>query len=71
MKKNSTKKTIRNIHLWLGLSVGLLVFIISITGAIYAFQEEITHAFRKEAIYNSETNIENKKTFNSCCCVDL
>ena len=64
MKKNSTKKTIRNIHLWLGLSVGLLVFIISITGAIYAFQEEITHAFRKEAIYNSETNIENKKTLS-------
>ena len=64
MKKNSTKKTIRKIHLWLGLSVGLLVFIISITGAIYAFQEEITHAFRKEAIYNSETNIENKKTLS-------
>ena len=64
MKKNSIKKTIRNIHLWLGLSVGLLVFIISITGAIYAFQEEITHAFRKEAIYNSETNIENKKTLS-------
>ena len=64
MKKNSTKKTIRNIHLWLGLSIGLLVFIISITGAIYAFQEEITNAFRKDAIYNSETNIEHKKTLS-------
>ena len=64
MKKNSTKKTIRNIHLWLGLSIGLLVFIISITGAIYAFQEEITNALRKEVIYNSEKNIENRKTLS-------
>lgn len=28
-------------HLWLGLSSGLLVFIIALTGCIYAFQEEI------------------------------
>ena len=64
MKKSSTKKTIRNIHLWLGLSIGLLVFIISITGAIYAFQEEITNALREEAIYNTETNIDSKKTLS-------
>lgn len=64
MKKNSTKKTIRNIHLWLGLSIGLLIFIISITGAIYAFQAEITNAFREEAIYNTETNIDHKKTLS-------
>ena len=35
------KKSIGRIHLWLGLSSGLLVFIIAITGCIYAFQEEI------------------------------
>lgn len=35
------KKSINKIHLWLGLSSGLLVFIIAITGCIYAFQEEI------------------------------
>ena len=35
------KKSISKIHLWLGLSSGLLVFIIAITGCIYAFQEEI------------------------------
>lgn len=64
MKKSSTKKTIRNIHLWLGLSIGLLIFIISITGAIYAFQEEITNALREEAIYNTETNIDSKKTLS-------
>lgn len=34
----------RTIHLWLGLTSGLLVFIIAITGCIYAFQEEIQNA---------------------------
>lgn len=37
----SVKKIISKVHLWLGLTSGLLVVIISITGCIYAFQEEI------------------------------
>ncbi|WP_337040866.1 PepSY-associated TM helix domain-containing protein [Emticicia sp. 17c] len=37
----SFKKAINKIHLWLGLSSGLVVFIVSITGCIYAFQVEI------------------------------
>lgn len=41
MKNNSFKKTVRNIHLWLGLSSGIIVFIIAITGCLYAFQQEI------------------------------
>ncbi len=32
---------IGKIHLWLGLSSGLVVFIVAITGCIYAFQSEI------------------------------
>src|SRR5690606_23926315 len=35
------KKIIGKIHLWLGFTSGPLVFIIAITGCIYAFQEEI------------------------------
>ncbi|MBX9850607.1 MAG: PepSY domain-containing protein [Cytophagaceae bacterium] len=35
------KKLVGKLHLWLGLSSGLVVFIIAITGCIYAFQEEI------------------------------
>lgn len=35
------KKLIRKIHLWLGLLSGLVVFIVAITGCIYAFQSEI------------------------------
>lgn len=35
------KKYFRKLHLWLGLIIGLLVFIIAITGCLYAFQKEI------------------------------
>jgi uncharacterized iron-regulated membrane protein len=35
------KKAIGKIHLWLGLTSGLVVFIVSVTGCIYAFQVEI------------------------------
>ncbi|MES2617338.1 MAG: PepSY-associated TM helix domain-containing protein [Bacteroidota bacterium] len=38
------KKAFRKIHLWLGLTSGLVVFIIAITGCLYAFQEELQFA---------------------------
>ena len=57
MQKSSFKKGIRKLHLWLGLSTGLIVFIISITGAIYVFQEEITNYLRKDAIYHHEAKM--------------
>lgn len=41
MKNNNFKKLIGKIHLWLGLSSGIIVFIIAITACLYAFQEEI------------------------------
>lgn len=47
--KNKFKKTIGQLHLWLGLSSGIIVFIIAVTGCLYAFQEEIqniTQAYR-------------------------
>lgn len=36
------KKVVGKLHLWLGLTSGLIVFIIAITGCIYAFQAEIS-----------------------------
>jgi len=36
------KKIIGQLHLWLGLGSGIVVFIISITGCLYAFQVEIS-----------------------------
>lgn len=45
----TVKKAVGKIHLWLGFLSGLLVFIIAVTGCIYAFQKEIqdlTQPFR-------------------------
>lgn len=39
----NSRQIIGKIHLWLGIPTGLLVFIIAITGCLYAFQEEIQH----------------------------
>lgn len=38
------KKIIRKLHLWLGFASGLVVFVMAVTGCIYAFQYEITEA---------------------------
>jgi uncharacterized iron-regulated membrane protein len=35
------KKVVYKLHLWLGLTSGLLMFIIAITGSLYTFQEEL------------------------------
>lgn len=46
------KKVIGKIHLWLGLTAGLVIFILGITGCILAFETEIrnlTESFRKVA----------------------
>ncbi|GHA35308.1 sulfite reductase [Salinimicrobium marinum] len=47
-KKKPKKSTFRKIndwlHLWLGLFSGIVVFIVSITGCFYAFQQEIKDA---------------------------
>lgn len=59
-KKQGFKYWIGKLHLWLGLSVGLLVFIIAITGSIYAFQEEITNYLREDVIFHHEENINQK-----------
>lgn len=59
-KKTGFKYWIGRLHLWLGLSSGLIVFIISITGAIYVFQEEITNSVRSESIFHHEKNISSK-----------
>lgn len=37
----SIKKLIGKLHLWLGFTSGLVVFILGITGAIYAFEEQL------------------------------
>jgi uncharacterized iron-regulated membrane protein len=47
----SFKKLIMKIHLWLGLTSGLLVFLISISGVIYTFHDEIYHAIHAKNLH--------------------
>ncbi|ARS34035.1 PepSY-associated TM helix domain-containing protein [Pontibacter actiniarum] len=47
----NTRKTILTLHRWLGLGSGLVVFIVSITGCLYAFQEEIFDAVHQDVLY--------------------
>jgi uncharacterized iron-regulated membrane protein len=55
-KPSFTKKWSARLHLWLGLSVGLIVFIVSLTGTLYVFKDEIQNQLRKDAMYvKSET----------------
>lgn len=49
------KKTLLFIHRWLGFISGLVVFIVSITGCIFCFQDEIqdvVHSYRKVEVQN-------------------
>lgn len=57
MKKITFKKSIRVVHLWLGLASGIVVFIMAVTGCLYAFQAEIqdwTQEYRHVEIQQSE-----------------
>lgn len=45
-KKKTLKQWIGKIHLWLGLTSGLIVFIVSITGCIFCFHDEIKDVTR-------------------------
>ncbi|REC75384.1 PepSY domain-containing protein [Chryseobacterium elymi] len=50
-KPSFTKKWSAKLHLWFGLSVGIIVFIVSLTGTLYVFKDEIQNGLRKEAMY--------------------
>lgn len=50
-KVSSTKKWSAKLHLWFGLSVGLILFIVSLTGTMYIFKDEMQNQLRKEVIF--------------------
>lgn len=50
-KKKTFKQWIGVAHLWLGLASGLIVLLLSITGCIYVFSQEIQEWQRHDAIY--------------------
>lgn len=48
-KPSWIKKWSAKLHLWLGLCVGLIVFIVSLSGTLYVFKDEIQQQLRKDA----------------------
>ncbi|TXE10056.1 PepSY domain-containing protein [Seonamhaeicola algicola] len=61
MKKNTYtfRKLINDIHLWLGIGSGIIIFLVCFSGTILAFEHEIKDIFSSETKIN-ET--ENKKS---------
>jgi uncharacterized iron-regulated membrane protein len=50
-KKKTFKQWISVLHLWLGLASGLIVLLLSVTGCIYVFSQEISDWLRRDEIY--------------------
>ncbi|HTE31345.1 MAG TPA: PepSY-associated TM helix domain-containing protein, partial [Chryseolinea sp.] len=53
-KRTTAKYWIGRIHLWLGLSSGLIVFVIAVTGCLYAFQAEIRNTLEPYRFVEAE-----------------
>ncbi len=49
--KSRFKKLIGQIHLWLGLTSGIIVIIISLTGCLFVFQKEISDITYRKTFY--------------------
>jgi len=50
-KKSRVNNIITWLHLWLGLVSGIIVVIVSITGCLFVFQEEISSITRHDVLY--------------------
>lgn len=57
-KKKGFKYWIGRVHLWLGLTSGLIVLLLAVTGCIYVFSQEITEWLRREQLYVTEVRDE-------------
>ncbi len=53
-KKYTIRKFINDLHLWLGIASGLILFIICLTGTILTFEEEIKSIFSEEVVLSPE-----------------
>ncbi|WP_374460406.1 PepSY-associated TM helix domain-containing protein [Chryseobacterium taeanense] len=59
-KPSFTKKWSAKLHLWFGLSVGLIVFIVSLSGTMYVFKDEIQNQLRKDVLHVKAETIKQK-----------
>ncbi|MFW0716734.1 PepSY-associated TM helix domain-containing protein [Pedobacter sp. N23S346] len=48
---NTLKKAAAFLHLWLGLISGIIITIVSITGCIFVFEEELFNFFHQDIVY--------------------
>lgn len=62
MKKRAHKlrKAFLLVHRWGGLTTGLVVFIVSITGCLYVFEEEWRQAFQHKYLYVEPVKTQRK-----------
>lgn len=60
LKKKQTKSLFRiaveKLHLWLGLGSGIVVLIVSVTGCLFVFQQEINHIYYHKQLYVTPEN---------------
>lgn len=54
MKKYSFRKFINDIHLWLGIGSGIIIFIICLSGTILVFEKEIEALFAEDVKLTGE-----------------
>lgn len=50
-EKSLFRKAVEWLHLWLGLVSGIIVVIISITGCLFVFQQEVNDVYYKKALF--------------------
>lgn len=50
-KKSKVNNIITWLHLWLGLVSGIIVVIVSVTGCLFVFQQEITNIVRHDVLF--------------------
>lgn len=50
-KWKKVRKVFNNIHLWLGIAAGLILFVVCLTGTIYTFRTEIEETIASEKFF--------------------
>ena len=61
-KRRTLKYWIGQLHLWLGLASGLVVLIVSITGCLFVFQQEISEALYKKWFFVERSSVKSAST---------
>lgn len=57
MNRNRLRKLVNDIHLWLGLSSGLILFIVCLSGTVYTFRAEIERWMEPEKYFHQQSGV--------------